>query len=198
MKTFSQFCAEAYDADVMGSSQIRKTGEGGRVGSDRRLSDAETRRRKRVGGGKTEPAKRYSDRKDIGTQRSSSERQQQPTQERGSAEVKQSYADKVKAERRAAARKRAAEKASGGTASTSSKAKSRDLDKEGSKLLSKKKPTAEREKQVKMTRGEYTRDEKRRIKREGRRKLRDLVLQSTGKKKESELKNKYTSSGDES
>lgn len=197
MKTFSQFCAEAYDASIMGSSQIRKTGEGGRVGSDRRLSDAETRRRRRVGGGKTEPAKRYSDRKDIGSQRSSSERQQQPTQERGSAEVKQSYADKVKAERRAAARKRAAEKASGGTASTT-KPKSRDLDKEGSKLLSKKKPAPEREKQVKMTRGEYTRDEKRRIKREGRRKLRDLVLKSTGKTKESELKHKYTSSGDES
>ena len=27
---------EAYDKDVMGSSQIRRTGEGGRVGKDRR------------------------------------------------------------------------------------------------------------------------------------------------------------------
>ena len=198
MKTFSQFCTEAYDADVMGSSQIRKTGPGGRVGSDRRLSDPETKRKKRIGGGKTVPAKRYKDREDIGTQRTSSERQEQPTQERGSSSVAKSYADKVKAERRAAARKRAAEKASGKTTSSTTKPKESDLVKAGSKLLSKKKASPEREKQVKMTRGEYTRAEKRRIKREGRRKLRDLVLKSTGKTKESELKHKYTSSGDES
>ena len=37
---------EAYDKDVMGSSQIRKTGEGGRVGADRRKTDAEIRRTK--------------------------------------------------------------------------------------------------------------------------------------------------------
>jgi hypothetical protein len=46
---------EVYDADVMSRSQIRKTGEGGRVGRDRRKSEPERRRMKAVGGGKTAP-----------------------------------------------------------------------------------------------------------------------------------------------
>ena len=68
MKTFSQFILEAYDKDVMGKSQIRKQGEGGRVGADRRKTEPEKRRVKAVGGGKTAPAKPYKPRKDIGTQ----------------------------------------------------------------------------------------------------------------------------------
>ena len=44
MKTFSQFILEAYDKDVMGKSQIRKQGEGGRVGADRRKTEPEKRR----------------------------------------------------------------------------------------------------------------------------------------------------------
>ena len=40
---------------------------------------------KAAGGGKMVPAKTYKDRKDIGTQRKTSDRQQQPTQARGSA-----------------------------------------------------------------------------------------------------------------
>jgi len=85
MKTFSQFIAEAYDKDVMGSSQIRRTGEGGRIGAERKKSAPEKRRMKAVGGGKMEPAKDYKPRKDIGTQRPRSSREQQPTKERGSA-----------------------------------------------------------------------------------------------------------------
>ena len=42
---------------------------------------------KAVGGGKTAPAKSYKDRKDIGTQRQRSQREQQPTRERGSAKL---------------------------------------------------------------------------------------------------------------
>ena len=34
MKTFQEFITEVYDKDVMGSSQIRKSGEGGRIGAD--------------------------------------------------------------------------------------------------------------------------------------------------------------------
>ena len=56
---------EAYDKDVMGSSQIRRTGEGGRVGADRRKTDAETRRTKLGPGGTRVPAKRYKTRKDV-------------------------------------------------------------------------------------------------------------------------------------
>tara|TARA_B100002019_G_scaffold151931_1_gene130888 strand:- start:1088 stop:1699 length:612 start_codon:yes stop_codon:yes gene_type:complete len=113
MKTFAQFVTEAYDKDVMGSSQIKKSGEGGRVGADRRKSEPEKRRMKAAGGGKMVPAKSYKDRKDIGQQRQASTREQQPEKERGSAEVKQSYADKVKAERKKAAQARIAAKKGG-------------------------------------------------------------------------------------
>ena len=68
MKTFSQFITEVYDKDVMGSSQIKKTGEGGRIGAERKKSTPERRRMKAVGGGKMEPVE-YKDRKDIGQQR---------------------------------------------------------------------------------------------------------------------------------
>jgi hypothetical protein len=94
MKTFSQFITEVYDKDVMGSSQIKKTGEGGRIGAERKKSTPERRRMKAVGGGKMEPVE-YKDRKDIGQQRQRSTREQQPEKERGSKEVAKSYADKV-------------------------------------------------------------------------------------------------------
>ena len=38
-------------SDVMGSSQIKKTGEGGRIGAERKKSTPERRRMKAVGGG---------------------------------------------------------------------------------------------------------------------------------------------------
>ena len=50
-----------------------------------------------TGGGKMVPAKDYKPRSDIGTPKPKSANVQQPTKERGSAEVKQSYADKVRA-----------------------------------------------------------------------------------------------------
>ena len=68
MKTFQQFITEAYDPEVQGRSQIRKQGEGGRVGAERKKTEPEKRRVKAAGGGKTTPAKDYKPRKDIGTQ----------------------------------------------------------------------------------------------------------------------------------
>ena len=129
---------EVYDPEVQGRSQIRKTGEGGRVGRDRRKSEPERRRMKAVGGGKTTPVS-YKDRKDIGDQKQTASRVQQPTKERGSAEVKQSYADKVKAERKAAALARRQAKSGGGEV-TKTKTSSRDTEKQASKLLTKKTP----------------------------------------------------------
>ena len=82
---FMSLCEAVYDKDVMGRSQIKKTGEGGRIAPKRKQTDAEKRRMKAVGGGKMEPAKTYKDRKDIGTQKKRSEREQQPTKERGTA-----------------------------------------------------------------------------------------------------------------
>jgi hypothetical protein len=141
MKTFQEFvliAEAAYDKEVMSSSQIRKTGEGGRIGAERKKTTPERRRMKAVGGGKMEPVD-YKPRKDIGQQRSSETRTQQPEKERGSKEVAQSYAEKVKAERRKAAQARAAAKKGGGEAPAASKPTGREAEKAASKLLSKKK-----------------------------------------------------------
>jgi hypothetical protein len=205
MKTFSQFmtlCEATYDKEVMSGSQIRTIGSGGRVSQERKKSPAEIRRTKRTGGGQSRPSS-YKPRKDIGTQKTAAERQQQPTQERGSKEVAQSYAEKVKAERRAAAKARAAAKVSGGAAP---KPKAKELEKTATQLLSKKaadkpkasKPASDerfsssRKPEEHMVKGKYTRAEKKQLVRAGKQKLRDLVLKATGKKKESELKHKYT------
>ena len=137
MKTFAQFCTEAYDADFMSGAQIRKTGPDGRVGPERKKTPAERRRVRSVGGGKTEPVD-YKPRKDIGSQRQASTRVQEPEQARGSADVKAKAAAAAKAERIAAARKRAAAKSSGET-SSSAKPKAKEVAQQASKLLSKKK-----------------------------------------------------------
>lgn len=194
MKTFREFVTEAYDAAVMSGSQIRRIGDGGRVGAERRKTEPELRRTKRVGGGQTVSAARYKPRKDIGTQRQASTRVQQPETERGSAREKQLAA--AKAERVAAARARAAAKKTG-AAATAAKPKEKELTSAASQLLKKKKEAPQRQKQVKTVKGEYTRAEKRQLKRAGRRTLRDIVLKATGKKKESQLKHKYTGTGDE-
>ena len=102
---FMELC-EVYDKDVVGRSQITQSGEGGRIQRKRKKTDPEKRRVKAVGGGKTEPAKTYKDRKDIGQtnkQRSKSGREQQPTKERGSAALTpREQQRKARAERMAA------------------------------------------------------------------------------------------------
>ena len=149
MRTFQEFVliAEAsYDASVMSSSQIRRTGEGGRIGADRRKSNPERRRMKAVGGGKMEPVE-YKPRKDIGQQRAASTRVQQPTQERGSADVKAKAAAAAKEERKKAALARIAARKAGGTASAA-KPSAKEAEKTATKLLSTKKeapkPAAEK------------------------------------------------------
>ena len=102
---FMELC-EVYDKDVVGRSQITTSGEGGRIQRTRKKTEPEIRRTKAVGGGKTEPVKSYKDRKDIGQtnkQRSKSGREQQPTQERGSAALTpREQQRKARAERLAA------------------------------------------------------------------------------------------------
>ena len=103
---FMSLCEAVYDKDVMGRSQIKKTGEGGRIAPKRKQTDPEKRRMKAVGGGKMAPAKTYKDRKDIGqsnVKRSPAGREQQPTKERGSARL-----DPREAQRKAARERRAA------------------------------------------------------------------------------------------
>ena len=183
MRTFSQFMSlcEKSDPDAAsqlgwgGGASITRQGEGGRIGKERKKSEAERRRTKRGPGGTTVPAKPYKPRKDIGTQRSSDTRTQAPEQERGSADVKAKAAAAAKAERIAAARARAAAKKSGETA-TAAKPKSKDLAKQASALLSKKKPAASTSGPIeRTTKREYTRDEKKKMVRAGKRLHADII-----------------------
>ena len=132
---------EAYDPEVQGRSQIKQTGADGRKEPKR---DSASRRRpgvkprvKATGGGQSAPVGEYKTRKDVGKTQARSEREQQPTKERGSTEVKQSYADKVKAERKKAAQARIAAKKGGGDVKKSATS-TKDASKEASKLLKKK------------------------------------------------------------
>ena len=92
MKTFQQFLTEVYDKDLEGQA-TRKPGEGGRIRGARKKGEGylakqqqgQKPRKKAIGGGKTAPAKDYKPRKDIGTQKSRSKREQQPEKARGSA-----------------------------------------------------------------------------------------------------------------
>ena len=176
MKTFQQFILEAYDKDVIGRSQIRRSGEGGRIYPDRKTG-AQTKRTKAIGGGKTAPAKTYKTRKDAGVanpKRSPAGRQQQPTQERGSAALSAKEAQK-----KAYLERKAREKGA--------KTKS------ASELLAKKaKPKTDPDYKPRKASG-YTRPERKALYRKGERTLRDVVLQATGKKSEKELKHKITS-----
>ena len=87
MKTFQQFIAEAdpYDREGLGHGTGLTHRAGDKIGAERKKTAPEKRRTKAVGGGKTAPAKDYKPRKDIGTQRPKSTREQQPQKERGSA-----------------------------------------------------------------------------------------------------------------
>jgi len=171
MKTFQQFITEVYDKDL--STATRKPGEGGRVRTARKKTDPEKRRMRAAGGGKTEPAKDYKPRKDIGTQRPRSEREQQPTRERGSAALSAREAQKkAYLERKA--------KESGAKTKTASE------------LLAKKpKATVDPKYKPRKASG-LTHRERLNLVKKGEKKLRDLRLQNLGKKKESELKNPVT------
>ena len=173
MKTFREFIAEVYDPDVVGKSQIRKQGEGGRVGRMRKQTEPEKKRMKAVGGGKMVPAKTYKARKDIGTQRKTSDRQQQPTQERGSAREKQMAA--ARAERKRAAQARAGKVTKLPSQATSKpKPKTQALKKQADKLLAtKKKKTADPNYKSQKASG-YTRDERHRLRNAARRLMKDM------------------------
>ena len=93
MKTFAQFIAEAdelKDKEGIGHGTGMTHRGGDKIGRDRKKTAPEKKRSKAIGGGKTAPAKDYKKRSDVGKQRPkgrSTERQQQPTRERGSARL---------------------------------------------------------------------------------------------------------------
>ena len=164
---------EAYDPEVQGRSQIRRLGEGGRIGAERKKTQPEKRRTKAVGGGKTAPAKDYKPRKDIGSQKPRSTREQQPEKERGSAALSAKEAQKK--------------------AYLERKAKERGAKTKTAKELLTKKTTKAVDAKYKPAKASgYTRAERQSLTRRGEKKLRDLTLAATGKKKESELKHPIT------
>ena len=171
MKTFQQFITEVYDKEL--TTATRAPGEGGRVRASRKKTEPEKRRVKAVGGGKTVPAKDYKDRKDIGTQRPRSQREQQPQKDRGSAALSAKAAQK-----KAYLERKAREKGA--------------KTKTASELLSKKTTKAVDSKYKPAKASGYTRAERQSLTRRGEKKLRDLTLAATGKKKESELKHPIT------
>lgn len=132
------FCEEVEDkSKALGyAATIRRARPGGRVGAERKKSAPEIRRMKAVGGGKMAPVGSYKARKDIGTQRKSETRVQQPEQERGSAREKQLAA--AKEERRKAAQARIAAKKAGAKPEAK-KPTSKEAEKTATKLLAKKK-----------------------------------------------------------
>ena len=186
MKTFKEFILEVYDPEIQGRSQIRRQGQGGRVGPERKKTEPEKRRVKAVGGGKTVPAADYKPRKDIGTQRPKSTTEQQPTRERGSASLSPREAQ------RKAAMERRARKSSGAGARTDLKGKStstsKDKEKVATNLLRQKDKAKVDPKYKPQKASGLTHRERLNMVKKGEKKLRDLRLQSTGKTKESELK----------
>ena len=158
MKSFQRFITELYDKYL--SSATRQGGEGGRIRASRKKTAPEKRRVKAVGGGKTAPAKDYKDRKDIGTQRKRSEREQQPTQKRGSASLSpREQQKKARAERLAA--------------KSSGKSK-KELTKAADKLLTKKTAKKVDPNYKAQKASGYTRIERQKIARAAKRLTRDM------------------------
>ena len=182
MKTLGQFLAEAYDKDVMDRSQIRRQGEGGRIGAMRKKTEPEKRRMKAAGGGKMVPAKDYKPRKDIGTQKKTSDRVQQPTKERGSAGLS------LRDQQRKAAMERRAARSGGSSTPTSAK----DKEKAASKLLAKKSAKQVNPNYKPQKASGKTAAERKALTKKGERTLRDLRLKNLGKKSEKELKHPIT------
>ena len=164
MKSFHQFIAEAKEIDDReglgsGTGMTHRGGE--KIGTDRKKTEAEKKRTKAVGGGKTAPAKPYKKRSDVGTQRQTSTRVQQPTRERGSVSLT------PREQQRKAAKERRAAKSSGSN--------KKDLEKAASKLLTKKTTKAVSPKYKPQKASGYTRHERRKIIRTGRRLVKDIA-----------------------
>ena len=165
MKSFRQFFTEATVRGEQGHQALddyrmsKRTDtplEVGRVGAKRKKTSAEKKRVKAVGGGKTAPAKDYKPRKDIGTQKPRSKREQQPEKARGSAALSPKEAQKKAYKERKAREKGAKTKTA-------------------SELLSKKKKTTVSPKYKPQKASGYTAHERKKIMRAGRRLVRDIA-----------------------
>ena len=156
MKTFHQFISEASLYEPKDSTKGSDVPlEVGKIGQDRSKG-------------------KYKTRKDVGKQRPRSDREQQPTQDRGSAGL-----SAKEAQRKAYRERKAREK---GT-----KTKSAD------ELLRKKDKPKTDPKYKPREKSGLTKKQRHALYKKGERTLRDIVLQATGKKSEKELKHRITS-----
>ena len=173
---------EVYDPEmgtVRGPRAKRST-------ADRRKPDAKPRV-KAVGGGKTAPVdyKPQGEKPNRSGNNKTSNTTQQPTVRdiKGREKVKQSYADKVKADRRAAAKARAEARKSGGKVKTT-KTSAKDTTKAADKLLSTKKAKSVSPDYKPAKASGYTRAERDKIKGKGERMLKGIFKdQETAKYK---------------
>ena len=186
MKSFQQFITEAYEKDLAYQA-TRKPGEGGRVRAARKKGEGYLAKqqqgqkpRTKVVDGKRVPID-YKPRKDIGTNKPRSQREQQPEKERCSAAL---YAKEAQ---RKAYRERKARESGAKT-------------KTASELLTKK--TTKSDPKYKATgkggyggpsKKSYSHQERHALRRKGEKVLRDLRLKNLGKKSEKELKHKIVS-----
>ena len=190
MKSFQQFITEAelHDREGLGTGTgLTHRTRTGKIGSERKKSELTTqlkqhqgqkKRVKAVGGGKTVEVGGYKQRKDVGKQRKTSDRVQQPTQKRGSASLTpREQQRKARAERLA------------GKSGGKSKA---ELEKAATKLLSKKTSKKVDPNYKPRKASGLSSAERKALTKKGERTLRDITLKSTGKKKESELKHPIT------
>ena len=163
MKSFQQFIIETElrDKEGLGGGTGMSHRGGEKIGSERKKTAAERRRSgKAIGGGKTAPTQDYKPRKDIGKQRSKSEREQQPTRERGSAKLSpREQQKKARAERLAA--------------KSSGKSK-KELTKAADKLLTKKTAKKVDPNYKAQKASGYTRIERQKIARAAKRLTRDM------------------------
>jgi len=176
MKSFHQFIneAELRDKEGLGSGTGMTHRSGEKIGTDKKKSPSEKKRVKAIGRGKTAPAKDYKPRKDIGKQKPRSEREQQPTQARGTAGVSGVEAQK-KAYRERKARERGEKIKTADELLTTKSKKKEDPDYKPVKSSG------------------LTTKERKALYKKGERTLRDIRLKNLDKTKESELKHKVTS-----
>ena len=165
MKSFQEFITEAElrDKEGIGHGTGMTHRGGDKIGADRKKSASEKKRVKAIGGGKTAPAKDYKKRSDVGKQRPkgrASERQQQPTRERGSARL--SMRDQQKKARAERNKANAGGKGRG------------ELKKAADKLLAKKSAKKVDPRYKPQKASGYTAHERRKITRAGRRLVRDI------------------------
>ena len=176
MKSFQQFVNEAkevHDREGLGggTGMTHRT-QTGKIGSERKKSELTTqlkqhkgqkKRVKAVGGGKTVDSV-YKKRKDAGKQRPKSSREQQPTQQRGTAGVKGKEAQKKAYKERKAREKGAKTKTATQLLSKGNKS---ETDPNNPKY--KPDPKYKRQKA-----SGYTAHERRKIRRAGERLVRDI------------------------